>query len=276
MDGNSRNHPQIRAEISPNLALQERDRQILQGVYKYRLLSRKQIQSLFGFGSLTRVNTRLRQLFDAKLLDRIFTPVFWGSPEAYYCLGIRGAEFIAENAKEDIFEIKRKRRQILKTSSLFLKHQIAVNEVRIAFELIFNNFPDFQLQFQTDNIQIISNRGKVFIPDGYMVFLYQGRIFALFLEIDLGTETLNRIQEKAETYLAFGLSGEYQRQFGNKYFRVLFICSSLERLKNIKRVIEKKTDKMFWLTTTDKISFETIFTNIWQRPNQARLFSLIS
>lgn len=273
--GAVRKHPQIRAKIAPNLALQARDGQILLGVHKYRILSRKQIQALFGFRSLTRVNTRLRKLFDAKFLDRIFVPVFWGSPEAYYCLGINGIMAVAAKARENITAIKKKRRQVAKTSHIFWKHQIMLNEVLIAFELAGKRLNDCQIKFSTDNIQIITRLNKVFRPDGYLVFSYQGKTYPIFLEVDLGTESLKRIQEKMGNYLNFGLSGEYMKLFGYKYFKVLFVVSSASRLANIKKLIEKKTDKMFWLTETANISHQTIFTDIWQRPRKEGLFSLL-
>lgn len=280
----NRNHPLIRAKIAPNLALQERDRQILIGVHKYRLLSREQVQALFGFHSLTRINVRLRKLFDAKFLDRIFLPAFWGSPKAYYCLGMRGIEIVAETTDNDILEIKKERRQILKVREMFLRHQIAVNDSMIIFELMAKKLPNFQPEMHIAKVEIHSstlltinsNFHKLFKPDGYVAFRYQDKIYTLFLEIDLGTESLKIIQQKIGTYFNFGFSGEYQQIFGHKYFRVLFICSSQERLKNIKKVIEQQTDKMFWLAEIDKISVETIFSSIWQRPKREGLFSLIS
>ncbi|MFH1287147.1 MAG: replication-relaxation family protein [bacterium] len=269
-----RKHPQIRARIAPNLALQARDRQILLGVHKYRYLSRKQIQAFFGFKSLTRVNTRLRKLFDAKFLDRIFIPAFWGSPEAYYCLGVNGIMVAAEKS-EDISIIKKRRRQVSKTSPIFLKHQIMINEVLIAFELAGKRLNGCQIKFSTDNIQIITRLNKVFRPDGYLVFSYYGKTYPLFLEADLGTESLKRIQEKMENYLTFGLSGEYGKLFGCKYFKVIFVFSSAKRLENIKKLIGGKTDKMFWLAEAKHISHQMIFRNIWHRPRKEGLFSFL-
>lgn len=78
-----------------------------------------------------------------------------------------------------------------------------------------------------------------------------------------------------ENYLNFGLSGEYEKLFGYKYFKVLFVVSSGKRLENIKKLIEKKTDKMFWLTETENISHEMIFADIWQRPRKEGLFALL-
>lgn len=142
---------------------------------------------LFGFKSLTRVNTRLRKLFDAKFLDRVFIPAFWGSPEVYYCLGINGILVVAEKSKEDIAEIKKERRQVEKTSNLFWGHQIMINEVMIAFELAGKWLNDYQIKFSTDNIQIVTRTNKIFRPDGYLVSSYKGKAYPLFLEVDLGT-----------------------------------------------------------------------------------------
>src|SRR5437762_2966220 len=52
------------------LVLTERDRRLLDQVGRFRLVSRDQAMALAPFGSLTRANTRLARLVQARLLAR--------------------------------------------------------------------------------------------------------------------------------------------------------------------------------------------------------------
>src|SRR5205814_373282 len=121
-----------RSRYPAGFVLQPRDEALFAAVHKYRFLSRSQIQLLFGFGCVTRVNARLRKLFDHRYLSRRFLPAVKGSAEALYCIGPESVPIVAEKLGLDPQEIKRKRKDALEVKDLFLRHNLLVNDVRIA------------------------------------------------------------------------------------------------------------------------------------------------
>ena len=84
------------------IILQPRDRDILQTVYAFRVLSREQLQQLLGIDGTRRINQRLRKLYDHKYLSRYFLHNNRGRAKAIYYLGPRGAELVADDLGVDL------------------------------------------------------------------------------------------------------------------------------------------------------------------------------
>ena len=56
------------------IAIQHRDETIMMLVAEFRFLSREQLQVLLDFPCITRINIRLKKLFDHGYLSRFFLP----------------------------------------------------------------------------------------------------------------------------------------------------------------------------------------------------------
>ncbi len=258
------------------MVLQERDKKIIALCYEYRFLTQEQIRLLSGFGCYARPNTRLRKLFDNSYLSRRFLPVFQGRGRILYFPGPRAIELISEKSGIDPFKIKQKRKQLLEIRNFSLPHYILINEFRLAFFLAAKNNPEISLKsWRTQKEIPLSLEDKKFYPDAYFVYGYRNKLYSAFLEIDRSTESNKRFQIKVENYLKYGFDGYYQRQFGFQFFRVLVVCQTEARLRNLKKLIEQKTDRMFWLAIQKDISPEKILTRIWQRPGRDSGFSLL-
>jgi len=89
----------------------------------------------------------------------------------------------------------------------------------------------------------------------------------MFLEVDLGTETSKIWRRKVEWYLKFALSGDFERMFRERRFRILIVLHSSRRLEVVRNVIAERTDKLFWFSTQDQIRSEGLLAPIWLRPN---------
>jgi hypothetical protein len=90
------------------LILQPRDRKIIVALYSFRILTREQIQRLFGLACTRRANNRLRKLYDHHYLSRKFLPTTKGSPKAIYYLGPEGVNVVAQELGIDPANIKKK------------------------------------------------------------------------------------------------------------------------------------------------------------------------
>ena len=275
----------VRPNSASSLILQTRDRELLEAVYGHRFLSSSQIRDMF-FGCATRSNIRLRKLWEHEYLDRHYLRplAFHGSSQAIYSLGKRGVDVIPELLDVDRGEVRRNRHKVRDLKPFFIEHVLAVNDFRINLEAAAENHPQVQLKRWINETDIQDDykthtKGR-FVkrhirPDGYGRYLYGGRLFSFFLELDRATETNSRFQRKVRSYMDYARSGRYQQTYGVRFFRVLTVTTSLGRLKNLVDTTQDFTDGVFWFTTLDKLRDGRVFDPIWTRIGHERECSLL-
>ena len=286
MSGNVRKSKWKRAKVPEPIVLQLRDKEIIASVYEFEFLTREQIQNLFNFHCTVRANIRLRKLFDHGYLSRRFLPTDRGSAKALYLLGLKGIQIVSEQSVEDPLEIKKKQQKLLEKKDLFFSHDLMVNTVRLSFYRAFKNYDGLNLErwiSASDCLQEISvynqklNREEkiIFRPDGYFRYVHNEKLYSCFIEMDMSTMSNNRFQSKVMLYMKYAQSGFHQRRYGLKFFRVLTVTKTRERLCNLKAVTGKLTDKIFWFTTLANVTPDNILGQIWERPRRDGNFSLL-
>ena len=126
------------------MRLTERDQEIIQGIYEYRLLTSQQIEALF-FPSGTQESRslrsscqrRLQKLYHYGYLDRIQRPVVLGEGRhAFaYALDKEGASIIVNRSGIDREEVdwKPKRNRF---GPLFLEHSLLISDMRVVVALL--------------------------------------------------------------------------------------------------------------------------------------------
>lgn len=265
-----------RAREPDPIALQPRDEIIVALVSEFRFLAREQLQRLLDFPCVTRINIRLRKLYDHGYLSRRFLPTVSGSPKALYVLGPRGVLIASESLNLDHRQVEKERMAVLQEKDLFLDHQTLLNETRICLTAAINNTQQMRLERWSKDHQIrLPGQEKKLRPDGYLCFFCQGKVYGFFLEVDCSTMSSDRIKSKAAAYLDYARSGLYEEDFGLRYFRVLFVAKTEVRLLNLKSAIEELTDRVFCLTTLDRLYGNPVRDRIWQRVARPGLFSLL-
>ncbi|HXE74704.1 MAG TPA: replication-relaxation family protein [Candidatus Xenobia bacterium] len=254
-----------RSRKAPRINLQLRDRTILEAIARYGLLSRSQLQRLLDWHCTTRINIRLRKLWENRLLDRQFLPAVTGSSQAIYSLGRK-----ASKAFPDV-ETKAARG----SSFLFLSHILDVAEVRLAFDLAWRHWPGFEIEEWLISSTLAETRFREclgLIPDGFCCYRRPAedgsgsKRWSVFLEVDRGMESLSIFARKVERYLAYAESGRHQELFRLRFFRVLCVGLSEKRLRNLRTVVQRYTDKGFRFTLLESIKPETILGPIWLLP----------
>ena len=271
------------------MRLTGRDRQIIEAVYTYRVLSREQIQRSFCPSQRT-ANRVLSRLYHHGFLERRFLPTEFGQGynQALYLLGERGADLLAATSGED-------RDAILWTPEhneigpLFLEHTLAVNDVRIAVTLAaaqkgfaltdWIDEPTLKSQEMKDYVMAVwkDSRGETrkrriaVVPDGYFVITLGGKKKAhFFLEVDRATEANRRFADKVRAYLAYTESGKYQERYQTRSLRILTVTTGEKRLQNLKETTEAAGGKnLFWFTTAELATPDRVLTApIWQVASQ--------
>ena len=277
------------------MQIQERDIEVLNALYSYRLLTTGQIATLF-FPAKKRAERRLRQLFDAELVERIFRPVIRGTAEVIYILDRDGVSLLAEEMGLDRGEINMARKRAKSLKPFFLDHFIEVNQFRLCValaapshqcELLFWKY-DHELQNRNEQGVLISDRvvdpenpggEKIPVtPDGFFgLETPRGKAY-FFVEVDRGTMDNPRFLRKMRGYARYWLDGVYQEKWGYKMFRVL-TSTTTRRVANLlhttSQLSEKQLLPIFHFTDRGNLTPAQIFEAIWRIPNEEGLRSIV-
>lgn len=242
------------------LVLQERDLRLLEALETMRVIDRQQAKIVAGFGSTTRANARLLALTRAGFLKRAFV----GSRQAVYWLPDKPLHDAGR--KSEI--------QGAEPAALFLRHQLEINRVHLVVQ--YSGIPTRSWWFgRWQSFQKPLSATIPLIPDGYFEIGSPQGFRPAFVEVDLGTEAVPIVAQKANQYLQLAASGEFAQIFGRSQFRVLVITTSPRRLENLRTAVAKLTDKIFWFGTLDMISTGRFWSPDWLRPSGDQLNSLL-
>ena len=285
-----------RADEAPPMRVTARDLKVLDSVHRFRLLSAPQIEALhfpspIPRGCRTSCQRRLQLQFHHDLLTRVFQPIKLGEGRApiVYALGPKGADLLASRSGVDraSFEWNPKTSQVGYDA---LSHRLAINQFRVAFQLICQS-PGFVLMewiddgsFRTpawqDKVPARKNKGRLVrnYPDGYFALGIHGRKAHFFLEVDMGTMTHKRWQDKIEAYLAFRDSGLAEAHYGTRNFRLLTLTSSQRRCDGLVRSSEAVgAGSHFWFATIDQVDIwqpHSLLAPIWAVARQSERMAL--
>lgn len=230
------------------IILQPRDRMLLERIAFLRLLTRDQIQLLAGFHSVSRVNVRLGKLRRAGLILRYYMASSSGSRRSVYALTRSGALEIHSSPT-----LTKWRPDSALLGNSFATHQLALNDLYIA---AVNSANIVWGAFQLPPIQSIP-----IIPDGCIQTEHQ----MLFVEMDLGTESLNIWSRKVDLYLKLAVTGAHRQIAPYPHFGVLVVAIHEDRLKSIRRQVAKQTQKLFWFQTLSIIQRQGFWATSWLR-----------
>jgi protein involved in plasmid replication-relaxation len=192
----------IRSEIQKVASsATERDQLICVDLHEHRVLTTNQLYELH-FSSIQRTRARLFQLHQLGVLWRNRPRAQLGSLPWHYTLDEIGAWIVAEHLGIEPREVGyRNDRKRTLVDSPRLKHTRAANSffTRMCHVARLNGH----------SVQVAEWRGEAWCarrwqthvrPDGFARLDHAGQSFELLLELDLGTEPRNRLEDKMERY----------------------------------------------------------------------------
>jgi Replication-relaxation len=231
-----------------NLILQPRDRHLLEELEVLRVIDREQAGIIAPFGSVTRANTRLLALTRANVLERAFCGTITGGRKAVY------------------FRSRARLRARAGWHERGFAHQIGIGDVYLSLKYEPTPGRSVQLERWLRFETVLSEQIRL-IPDGYALLRMGDSRLPVFVEVDCGTEQLNIWERKIAAYLELASTGEFEQLFGSPRFRVLVTTSGWTRCRNLARLISRKTDKVFWITTSSAMRRQGVWADIWARPD---------
>jgi len=211
---------------SKHLGLNRTEEQILHLVHELRFLARKWIWLLlYAKGSYTHTGETLKKLAESGYLLRFSLSRARGHGEFIYTLGRPGALLLRALGVEDAVWWSRPE-QVGHASFSLLTHNCAIGHVHIGLRLIARENEGYQIleartcyQMErhpprvptiTDGRQV----GAGVIPDSWVhLELPDGRRFALWIEVDQGTESKAKYRGLLRERLTLIWSGEYEKYF---------------------------------------------------------------
>ena len=251
----------MRGNEGKHIVIQDRDLRLFAELAAVlRVADREQAKFSAGFTSTTRANVRLLALTRAGLLRRFFLGTTGGGKKALYALTPKGADL----ARVPHRNLRRGNDETL-VADFFVTHQLLINDLYclLKFQPISVEGARF-IRWVSFTEPIES--AHLLIPDGYAEVSTPNRPVACFLEVDLGHESRSVWKRKVEGYLAYAMSGEFTKRFGQPQFRTLVVTSSLRRMASLRAATAAVTEKIFWFTTFELISRDGFWSAIWQRP----------
>jgi protein involved in plasmid replication-relaxation len=279
------------------------DIEIVRQLARHRFLRSTHIAALVN-RSVDRTNDRLERLYHAGYVDRPRGQLdyFWksGSTPLVYALADHGARLLVERdgASFANLEWSRKNREAGKP---FIEHQIEIADFQVALHQAVRERSDVQLLHPNDILAAaptatrearnpfllrakLSHQGWTreigVVPD--LVFglrFNDGSRRCFMVEIDRGTMPITRsdinqtsFERKMRVYLAAHATGQHQRQFGWKAFRVLAVLPDRSRLETMIEtarslcVLRNAGSALFLFATADKLRGSDPIAHHWEGP----------
>lgn len=202
------------------MRLTPRDIRLLRDMALSHVLSRDQVISLQYFGSVTRANTRLRELAALGLVRVLTTPFF--SQQLYMVTNRAGAA-----VGERVSCLLRGR----SGSPRFLQHALCVTNARIT--LLERGATGWRFEQQAERTFRFGATQFEVRPDG-LALLPDA---AIAVEADLGHVAPAKFREKVRAYEAFARSGECDLAWGRPSFRLLVITTGRRRSATLTKIL---------------------------------------
>jgi hypothetical protein len=246
---------------------------ILQALYTLPYLTADRVTKLlFSPGSLQGVRQHLKELTDMRMTHREYLFSQVRSKEYVYWLATSGRRKLRGlNSSYDFSSWKEPKQMGRFLSSPHFTHHMTTTDMLIAFLLT----PDIQIQEAMHYFHIRLSTLAPVLPDGLVkMLLPDGKHITLLLEVDLNSESDERIKEKIVTYLPYISRGGFAKDYGiDEVPLIVFYTLEEKRREKLLSVIEKAlldcngASKASWfLVGSGNVSPECFFENRWITP----------
>ena len=281
----------------PGPIVTERDRALLRSLAEYRLLTSEQLERLH-FQSAQTALRRIRRLEQVGLVVRRRSDAV---PTQIISLSPQGVAMVTANATPGLGAAAARRRPVALPGTYFLRHQLEVNDFRIAVAHSAGQRPDVDLLSviaDTDRTAVAAAAQPRALLAETVAFgsepaerithtpdlafaMRRGERQAFFLvEIDRGTEVVGDPKRGVGLFVRFYLRGLVSGAFdglrarlglpeGLRGFRVLVVTNSASRVQAMRdrwgsMPIEHEMAKRFiWLTTREALLGTSLLEHGW-------------
>lgn len=254
----------IRPSKVPRLVLQERDLAMIEAVARFGHMTAEQLAALYFPGrSLRSAQARLRLLWSAGYLERMFLPRLVGDERPLYCgrplyrVGALGRRLLRDEGRSAAM-----RRP---GSSATVEHDLVATELLVALISTAKMRPDFTVQTWTESelwTVLAEQRQRsarpALVSDGAFTITQVGakplsfHIEVVRADVRGGNQSLAR---RMQRYASLARAGYFCRVFGQQTLRaVLFMAPTEARAQHLRELAEALPHgrRMFWFTSYEE------------------------
>lgn len=221
------------------MRLTPRDIRVVRDIALSHVLCRDQIIELAYFTSVTRANTRLRELRDAGLVSVLKTPYFG---QQLYVAGPRASDIVGERIGPILAA-----RQV---TPRFVQHALSTTNVRL--HLLRHGASAWRFEQQIRSSFKLAGREIQIRPDGMAL----GPDGIQLVEVDLGHVNPAKFREKLLAYEAFLCSGCFKNIWNAEGFSVLTVTSGPLRATRLARLLPKGSPLQFQCESYEELGIE--------------------
>lgn len=286
---------------SPSFRLQARDLAVVDATHRLRVLTSEHVAALYFPSENGRASSqcrkRLQLLTEAGYLDRREQPQTRteGRKPYLYFLAPAGRQLLIDEVGLDPEALDWKP-SYNDVRWPYLRHQLAINDVYVAFSLAaprvgwtLATWTDdrFLRKAHTEHVQITGPDGHAqeaaVVPDAHVRFEVTNPLsgettwIQFFVECDMASEVVaaarlqrNSWQRKIRAYQAYFQSGAILDRYRTKSIRVLTVTTSQARLANLKEATEAEGGRSrYWFATATDLRPETaLAAPIWLKAGE--------
>ena len=274
-----------------SVILQERDINLLRGLFECRVMTAGHIATLFFDGKREYTKKRLQKLKAAGFIgerkrNANEASVLFLTRKAFALLTSEGHLSAYPSLGKNSFEAR------ANVSELTLRHELEIMDVKTAFhcalaksaKFSISEFSTWPLLYQFERTRLGHGAEVLVKPDGFIRIHEseegtKGFAHDCFLEVDRSSEVQDALVSKAEGYLDFYKSGGFavrngaaRDQFKDFPFRVLMVLKSAERRNNAAERLAQNNPPILtlvWLTTLAEVTSDPLGA-IWIQPKDYR------
>jgi hypothetical protein len=264
--------PRSRFERRPKagLALTGRDEEMLGELFLHRAMSRGQLQALY-FGSASRCNVRMRQLFDHGYVLRWYPEEAPYGAQAVYAVASASVPLVARRLAmtEEAVRVSLRR----SPTPTYLAHTLAIVDFHIRLRQAVDVCPEVRLDLWLPELrcrheyEIRSAGGRwrpeVFKPDAFLRIVTPSGYRNLFLEVDRGTVSARLFSAKMDSYTRYRESGLYAEVYGEDPFDVLVATTGVRRITHLRQLAYGRHNPAFLFAVTADVRAVGPLSRIW-------------
>lgn len=242
----------------------DRDMGLLRVLAQNKLMKREHIQKLYPmFPSTDRLDKRLTDLYRLHVIDRVYPPkgLNKGTNQQHVCL---------DRAGVILLDLKRYNKPIkdidgIKTLPLGWRHMVSLTEYRCGIQEVCNEIRGKVLVYEVEQPHKFGQ--KTLKPDIFCLISIGGKGKLLFIEVDLGTEDVEYVKAKLDSYRDYYMSKawvslEWAKIFKTPIFPRVLLLTENNRPKREKTLHDHVKESMLKYHIGSHETFKSILGDI--------------
>lgn len=223
------------------MRITDRDIQLLRLIALSHAMTRDQIISEGVFSSVTRLNSRLRQLIGLGLARRLETPFF---SQSIYCVTPKSADYLGERVGPLVAGRV--------GSPRYIQHALMVNEARL--EMKRRGMTQWRFEQQLWKTFEYGGQRYQIKPDGLAILPDKH----VLIEVDLGHTASKKYAEKLKGFDAFVACGLCESAWNVKQLRVLTLTTGERRRRTLESLTPKNARFLHFVLTYQQFNVPLI------------------